>query len=446
MKSRIQDEYLNSFFNNVKEGRGIDKLAFEKGIKWIYCSLLKLKMPEIVYFDSIGECVFKVWIIKSLTRCFVSLVPGFHPNQYPIFKKIDVLYDIINHLNYNFLSDKIIYDNDRKFSPNYKNIMIDTLTEFLATFDEEKTPELKDLEELKIVENMIFKDFRMGDVMINTNASRLHSTIQRHIGNIQSILSRPAVENILKENIPLRDMEQTVSTTANQIFNMDFFNIVNHHEYSQLGSIGHFALCASCDFLNQSKNGNNKVLRRYKAMLKSGCFLTYTFHDTVFAVQPPVHLALNTQGSLHSTEGPAIRFRNGEYYYFINGRSVPAWIFETKDMIRKEDFLNETNVEVKAAIYEVLGHKKMMELLGAETVHTSEIQHANGDVETVELLKTREKFPEIWDDPFAWVKVTCPSTGTHYLLGVEPKHTNAAEAVASLSMFNEKEYSFNFRT
>jgi hypothetical protein len=231
------------------------------------------------------------------------------------------------------------------------------------------------------------------------------------------------------------------TSTLNRIF----YNSSQSRVYIDDGE--GFGGCALYDFLVKAEFlMPDDSFKEYRNFVKSGFYDFFIYEDYVFAVQPPVHLSLNESGRLHSTEGPAAKFRDGTRHYSINGRSVPEWIFEEKDSITREKFLNEKNAETKAAIYEVLGHKKIMEMLGAETVHTSEITHANGDVETVELLKTRDRFPEIENQPLAWVKVTCPSTGTNYLLGVEPKYENAAEAVASLSMFDAGEYSFNFRT
>jgi hypothetical protein len=186
--------------------------------------------------------------------------------------------------------------------------------------------------------------------------------------------------------------------------------------------------------------------KHFHKIMVNCLFFPHIYNNTVHVVEPPLFVLTNRSNKLHSIEGPAVKFRDGKCHYFINGRSVPKWIFEEKDRITREKFLNEKNAETRAAIYTVLGHKKMMEMLGTETVHTSEIRHANGDVETVELIKTGGKFQEIGNRPFAWVKVTCPSTGTDYLLAVEPKYENAAEALASLSMFDSGEYSFNFRT
>ena len=175
-------------------------------------------------------------------------------------------------------------------------------------------------------------------------------------------------------------------------------------------------------------------------------FNAYEFENYVFAIQPPIYVERNSQGRLHSTSTAAVKFRDGSSYYFINGRQIPEWVVEKKDAITKDQFLQAKNLDIKGAIYEVLGSEGIINLLGAEITDTKTIHHANGDVETVELLKTKDTFPELDNKPMAWVKMTCPSTGTNYLVGVEPKYNDAIEAIASLSPFTKEEYSFNFRS
>ena len=191
---------------------------------------------------------------------------------------------------------------------------------------------------------------------------------------------------------------------------------------------------------------DNFKYNQYKKLLKSGVFNAYEYENIVFAIQPPVYIERNTQGNLHSTTTAAVKFKDGNNYYFINGRSIPSWVIEEKDAITKEKFINETNSDIKGAIYEVLGTEGMMKMLGAEVIDTKNIHHANGEEEIVELLKTKDTFPELDNMPLAWIKMICPSTGTTYLQGVEPKYTDAIEAIASLSPFTKEEYSFNYRS
>jgi hypothetical protein len=167
----------------------------------------------------------------------------------------------------------------------------------------------------------------------------------------------------------------------------------------------------------------------------------------------PKKVVRNSSFNLHNPIGEAVEW--GAYSeltkwecYYINGRNLPSWIWHksSKGEITKEMFLKESNSEIKGGIYEVMGQKKMMDLLGAVEIDKRTIVHKNGDLEEVTLLKTREKFAEIDNQPFAFIKMTCPSTGSTYLQGVEPHHKDALEAIASLSMFEASDYSFDMRS
>jgi len=162
----------------------------------------------------------------------------------------------------------------------------------------------------------------------------------------------------------------------------------------------------------------------------------------------PKRIYRNDALRFHNPIGPAVEWGYQSVpwdCYYINGRNLPKWIWDKKETITRDEFLKETNSDIKGGIYEVVGQRKMMELLGAKEVDKRTIVHANGDLEEVRLLKTSEKFAEIDNQPFAWVQMQCPSTGTTYLQGVEPHHKNALEAIASLSMFETKDYSFDYR-
>ena len=216
--------------------------------------------------------------------------------------------------------------------------------------------------------------------------------------------------------------------------------------YSSYVDLSNYGWASFYDFFDKINIIDNFNFKQYKKILKSGVFNAYEFENCVFAIQPPIYVERNSQGRLHSTSTAAVKFRDGSSYYFINGRPIPEWVVEKKDAITKDQFLQEKNSDIKGAIYEVLGAEGIINLLGAEITDTNTIHHANGEVETVELLKTKDTFPELGNDPMAWVKMTCPSTGTNYLIGVEPQYNDAIEAIASLSPFTKEEYSFNFRS
>ena len=324
---KVRDEWIDLFFNNVKDQRGIDKPRFEEGITWLYTDLLKKPAPRIVYCDSWLSCIMTISILKKFDQA----------------------------------SDSV---------------------------------------------STSVKDSVWASVMASVWDSVWDSV--------------------------MTSVWDSVMTTYNQ--------------YSYYVRADDYGWVAFYDFFEKTGILNHEPFRKYKDLIKSGVLVTYMYENIVFAVQPPVYIERNASGRLHSTDTAAVQFRDGSKYYFINGRSVPAWLIEGKGTITRQRFIEEKNAEIKGAIYESLGQQGMMNLLGATVVDVKQIRHANGEDETVELLKTRDTFPEIENHPFAWVKVICPSTGTNYLLGVEAHHVDAKEALVSLSMFDKKDYSFNYRT
>ena len=324
-----RDEWINLFFDNVRNKRGIDKPAFEEGIKWLYNDLLKKPTPKIIYCDGWLSCLLTIAILKD------------------------------------------------------KNLIKKSWDSVMASV----------------------KDSVMDSVRASIKASVGDSV-------------RASVWDSVGDSV---------------------------NEYSSYIDLSNYGWVSFYDFFEKINLLDNFNFKQYKKLIRSNVFNAYEYENYVFAIQPPVYIETNLAGRLHSTTQAAVQFRDGSEYYFINGRSIPAWIVNDKSSITKERFMKETDADIKGAIYESIGQQGMLDLLGAKVVDRREIVHANGDREVVELLKTDDLFKEIDNQPFAWVSMCCPSTGTHYLQGVEPHHTNAIEAIASLSPFNAKDYSFNFR-
>ena len=308
-----RDEWINLFFDNVRNKRGIDKPAFEEGIKWLYNDLLKKPTPKIIYCDGWLSCLLTIAILKN--------------------------------------------------------------------------------------KNLIKKSWA-------------------------------SVKDSVKDSV----MDSVWDSVRDSV-----------NEYSSYIDLSNYGWVSFYDFFEKINLLDNFNFKQYKKLIRSNVFNAYEYENYVFAIQPPVYIETNLAGRLHSTTQAAVQFRDGSEYYFINGRSIPAWIVNDKSSITKKRFMKETDADIKGSIYESIGQQGMLDLLGAKVVDRREIVHANGDREVVELLKTDDLFKEIDNQPFAWVSMCCPSTGTHYLQGVEPHHTNAIEAIASLSPFNAKDYSFNFR-
>ena len=223
---------------------------------------------------------------------------------------------------------------------------------------------------------------------------------------------------------------------------------MEYSSFCDYGSIGDYGWVSFYDFFTQIGVINHEKYNEFKNVILSGIYDTIQLNGFCIVSNLPKRIIRNERGLLHNPNGPAIEFKDGYSQYYINGRNLPSWIWEkaAKNEITKEMFLAEKNSDIKGGIYAVLGQKRMMEMLGAVEIDRQQIIHANGDIESVTLLKTKDRFPEIDNQPFAWVKMICPSTGTEYLQGVSPEHTNALNAIASLSMFKPEEYSLTHRS
>ena len=99
---------------------------------------------------------------------------------------------------------------------------------------------------------------------------------------------------------------------------------------------------------------------------------------------------------------------------------------------------DETNEDVRAGIYEVVegsGEGSMMKFLDAKEVDKQTIVHKNGSTEECILYKSENSFPGETDltgksnVPLAWVKLTCPTSGTRYLIPSDSSFTNVLDAL-----------------
>jgi len=213
-------------------------------------------------------------------------------------------------------------------------------------------------------------------------------------------------------------------------------------------SVSDYGWVSFYDFFTQIGVLNHKDFNQFRDSLASGIYDTIQLNGFCIVSDLPTKIIRKPGNRLHNPAAAAIEFRDGYKQYYINGRALPEWIWEKAavGLITREMFLKEKNSDIKGGIYAVMGQKRMMKLLGAKEIDTQKIVHTNGDIETVTLLKTKDKFPEFDNQPMAWVKMICPSTGTVYLQGCEPHHTDAKAAIASLSPFGVEEYSFDMRS
>ena len=440
-----RDEWINLFFDNVRNKRGIDKPAFEEGIKWLYNDLLEKPTPKIIYCDGWLSCLLAIAILK---------------NKNLIKKSWDSVGDSVG---------------DSVWDSVWDSVRASVRASVWASVRDSVGASVRASVKASVWDSVgasvraSVRDSVWDSVGASVGASvraSVRASVWDSVGapvgaSIMASVRASAWDSVgapvgdsawdsVKASVwdsvgaPVWDsVKASIGDSIGDSVRDSVRDSVN--EYSSYIDLSNYGWVSFYDFFEKINLLDNFNFKQYKKLIRSNVFNAYEYENYVFAIQPPVYIETNLAGRLHSTTQAAVQFRDGSEYYFINGRSIPAWIVNDKSSITKERFMKETDADIKGAIYESIGQQGMLDLLGAKVVDRREIVHANGDREVVELLKTDDLFKEIDNQPFAWVSMCCPSTGTHYLQGVEPHHTNAIEAIASLSPFNAKDYSFNFR-
>lgn len=178
---------------------------------------------------------------------------------------------------------------------------------------------------------------------------------------------------------------------------------------------------------------------------KSNIYCAAFFESLCVVVKYPKKIHKDTQNNLHCTTGSAVEWgatstKSQWNCYYIHGRNVPEkeFLMAQNNEITKEIWLSQKNEDIKAAWFEILGAEKVMQILEARLINSSTWSHANGEIEELSLFKTDFVLEEI-DEKLAWVKFVCPSTGTNYLISVDPKFDAAIDAVLDTCPFYGQE-------
>ena len=416
-----RDEWINLFFDNVRNKRDIDKPAFEEGIKWLYNDLLKKPTPKIIYCDGWLSCLLTIAILKDKNLIKKSWAPVWDSVGAPVWASIRAsVWDSVGAPVGASVGAPVGAPVGASAWDSVKDSVWDSVGAPVgAPVGASVMASIRDSA----------WDSAWGSV-----GDSVWDSVWASIGDSVGAPVWASIRASVRASVWDSVWDSVWASIGDSV-----------NEYSSYIDLSNYGWVSFYDFFEKINLLDNFNFKQYKKLIRSNVFNAYEYENYVFAIQPPVYIETNLAGRLHSTTQAAVQFRDGSEYYFINGRSIPAWIVNDKSSITKERFMKETDADIKGAIYESIGQQGMLDLLGAKVVDRREIVHANGDREVVELLKTNDLFKEIDNQPFAWVSMCCPSTGTHYLQGVEPHHTNAIEAIASLSPFNAKDYSFNFR-
>ena len=178
----------------------------------------------------------------------------------------------------------------------------------------------------------------------------------------------------------------------------------------------------------------------YSMVNKSSIAKAYVCEGIVLILRLPEKIKRNDIGFHDTSSEGAISYPDQKLYY-INGRNMPDWIFEKyfNKTLTFDDFINESNEDVKAGIITIIkdneGNEGLLKFLNAVLVDEDYITHGNGQKEHVKLFKTKEKYEFLQDHkgnfnvPYAWTWMKCPSTGTEYLIDTSSAFDNVIDSM-----------------
>jgi hypothetical protein len=122
------------------------------------------------------------------------------------------------------------------------------------------------------------------------------------------------------------------------------------------------------DVLNDTGTWSNDVIDAHRDLALSAC-MWWNHEDKVFMSERPSHFALDERNRFHSTEGPAIAFRDGFKIFHLHGVEVPAKFVEDTANLTPDNIDEQWNVEVRRVLMELYGFERYLRRSGAQIIH-----------------------------------------------------------------------------
>jgi hypothetical protein len=124
----------------------------------------------------------------------------------------------------------------------------------------------------------------------------------------------------------------------------------------------------------------------------------YPFDDMCILTNRPVAIHRDDSNRLHSTEGPALKYRDGYALYAVHGVQVPHWVIEDRAQLTVEQIENETNAEIKRVMVELFGQDRYVLESGATIISQDEAgilyRRDMGDDEPIVMVRVLNSTPE----------------------------------------------------
>lgn len=220
---------------------------------------------------------------------------------------------------------------------------------------------------------------------------------------------------------------------------------VYNYDYLFTSNIWSNGLVAWYKFIKDEFNIDaeiNIMLDSWSDLYQNSNVYSSIFSELVCVVSKyPKKIHRNINNDLHNTNGSSVEWNNSTDMtnfdcYYVNGRNINKELFKKVNSkeFTFEDFKLLSNEDEKAAVLTIIkeneGNVGLMKFLNAICIDEKIIKHENGYSETIKLFQTKEKFDILqnskgeFNQPYAWINMKCPSTGSEYLIDTCPTFTD----------------------
>lgn len=158
---------------------------------------------------------------------------------------------------------------------------------------------------------------------------------------------------------------------------------------------------------------------QYRSFLRSGNFMSIYLEGHAIICRRPLFVKFNDRGQLHSTETPAIAWKDKYSLYFLNGVPVSEEIVMTPpNKLDPTLVVKEKNAEVRRELVRKIGVERIYQKLGGKT------EDEWNDYQLITL-----SVPGMRVVP-KYLVMKNPSIGTFHMEGVDPTVKTVKEALA----------------
>ena len=153
----------------------------------------------------------------------------------------------------------------------------------------------------------------------------------------------------LEKEIPLEKVDKLPTREWEELRNGILQNVVyGQHE---AGWISHIKTLV--DIGAELTPEQHRWLNAMEILTGTGWWIPYD--EAVVMTERPTEIHLDAQGRLHNIRGAAVKYMDGWSLYSVHGVRVQDWIIETPEKITVKKIMDETNVEVRRVMCELMG-------------------------------------------------------------------------------------------